>query len=346
MNNQHSLTGYEQKDIRLSNQTRANILASGSVLKSYLANDTTEVIIVNNEGNKFALNPSKIANSLNSNTSVVCAAGGITLDGTTTVTSLVSGMVIAMNGKLGVTAIGSGPQGATGLPGSNGTPGAQGATGLSGSNGTPGAQGNTGVPGLQGATGVGGGGSGSGSVSGTVNYVAKFTDSTIVGNSNIYINPLNFNVGIGVTTDTSGILHLVSKDTTAASQQIATNVGPQSSADYTRGGTVYTRKDCGVLNDNGSLNIIFNDATALGTGYVWAAERASVPINQANFTFDSAGVTIYNGQGSVSPLDTAGNLCIFTSSNNLTLKNRLGYKVNVGYIIDYFENDYFGWLYD
>jgi hypothetical protein len=80
------------------------------------------------------------------------------------------------------------------------TGGSQGPTGPTGPQGPVGVTGATGVgvAGLNGATGPTGP-AGSGSVSGTVNYVAKFTpNATTVGNSIIY--DTGTNVGIGTTT--------------------------------------------------------------------------------------------------------------------------------------------------
>ncbi|MFN8286890.1 MAG: collagen-like protein [Chitinophagales bacterium] len=105
-------------------------------------------------------------------------------------------------GSTGATgATGAGTTGATGPTGPTGAGGgATGATGATGSKGATGATGPTGV-GTTGATGATGatGPAGSGTVSGTLNYVAKFTpNGTTVGNSQVYDNG-SF-VGIGTTT--------------------------------------------------------------------------------------------------------------------------------------------------
>lgn len=94
------------------------------------------------------------------------------------------------NGANGVT-------GATGPAGTNGTNGATGATGANGANGTNGATGPTGATGATGPAGAG-------NVSGTLNYVAKFTpNGTTVGNSQIYDNGTG--VGIGIATVPPGM---------------------------------------------------------------------------------------------------------------------------------------------
>ena len=101
-------------------------------------------------------------------------------------------------GAVGPTGAGMGPTGPTGPSGSNGVNGVTGATGATGV-GTPGATGATGPSGTDGTTGVTGatGATGPGSVSGTINYVAKFTAATALGNSNIFDNGM---VGIGTTS--------------------------------------------------------------------------------------------------------------------------------------------------
>lgn len=86
----------------------------------------------------------------------------------------------------------TGPQGPTGPAGPAGAQGPAGATGATG----VGTTGPTGPQGAQGPTGPGG--TGSGTVSGTLNYVAKFTpNGTTAGNSLIFDN--GSSVGIGTT---------------------------------------------------------------------------------------------------------------------------------------------------
>ena len=108
-------------------------------------------------------------------------------------------------GPTGSTGSGGGSTGPTGPTGPTGT-GTTGATGPSGTNGATGA---AGAAGATGATGP----AGSGSVSGTLNYVAKFTpNATSVGNSQIFDNATY--VGIGTITP-SAKLHVVGTVTTA-----------------------------------------------------------------------------------------------------------------------------------
>ncbi|MBS1595778.1 MAG: hypothetical protein JST90_15795 [Bacteroidetes bacterium] len=103
-------------------------------------------------------------------------------------------------GAVGPTGSGAGPTGATGPTGPTGSGG-----GATGATGPTGPQGTAGVAGPTGATGAGAAGptgptgpAGAGTVSGTTNYVAKFTSATAVGNSSIFDNGTS--VGIGTIT--------------------------------------------------------------------------------------------------------------------------------------------------
>ncbi len=104
-------------------------------------------------------------------------------------------------GSTGPTGSGGGATGPTGPTGVTGAGG--GATGPTGPTGSAGVPGPPGTPGAAGATGAGVAGptgpTGPGSVSGTLNYVSKFTpNGTTLGNSQIFDNGTN--VGIGVTS--------------------------------------------------------------------------------------------------------------------------------------------------
>ena len=98
----------------------------------------------------------------------------------------------------------SGTRGSSGSSGSSGQTGVAGSSGSSGSSGQSGAAGSSGSSGQTGAAGSSGssGSSGAGTISGTTNYIAKFTNSTTVGNSQIFDNGTT--IGIGTTTPTSG----------------------------------------------------------------------------------------------------------------------------------------------
>jgi hypothetical protein len=100
-------------------------------------------------------------------------------------------------GPTGTTGSGGGSTGPTGPTGNNGATG----TGTTGSTGPTGPTGPSGTNGTAGATGSTGstGPSGSGTVSGTLNYIAKFTpNATSVGNSEVFDNGTN--VGIGTAS--------------------------------------------------------------------------------------------------------------------------------------------------
>ena len=90
----------------------------------------------------------------------------------------------------------TGPSGTTGTAGTNGNTGPTGPTGAAGTNGNTGPTGAAGTNGNTGPTGLGATGpTGPGSVNGTINYVAKFTAATAVGNSQIFDNGTNVGVG-------------------------------------------------------------------------------------------------------------------------------------------------------
>ncbi len=87
---------------------------------------------------------------------------------------------------------GTGPTGATGLTGATGAVGPAGAQGVQG---VPGATGPAGPAGAAGATGATGP-TGPGTVSGTSNYVGKFTGTTTIGNSQIQDNGTGMSFGL------------------------------------------------------------------------------------------------------------------------------------------------------
>ena len=98
-----------------------------------------------------------------------------------------------------------GPQGATGAQGAIGATGAQGIQGVAGAIGATGAQGPTGI-GVAGPTGATGP-AGAGSVSGTVNTIAKFTpNGTTAGNSQITDD--GSIVSVGTSFLGTGIFHV------------------------------------------------------------------------------------------------------------------------------------------
>jgi hypothetical protein len=101
----------------------------------------------------------------------------------------------------------AGPAGATGATGATGPAGPAGATGAAGAAGAAGPAGAAGATGATGATGAAGptGPAGSANISGTANYLVKFTAATTGANSRVYDDGTN--IGIG-TTAPSDFLHL------------------------------------------------------------------------------------------------------------------------------------------
>jgi hypothetical protein len=132
-------------------------------------------------------------------------------------------------GPTGPSGSGGGATGATGATGPTGATGSGGgATGPTGFTGPTGANGLTGPIGLNGADGPTGptgatGPAGSGNISGTLNYVAKFTpDSNTIGNSRILDN--GHYVGIGTDAPTAHLqLQGDSVTTLLLSNAVSTN---------------------------------------------------------------------------------------------------------------------------
>ncbi len=146
-------------------------------------------------------------NGTNGATGATGAAGTNGVDGATGATGTAG--TNGTNGATGATgAAGTngvdGATGATGTAGTNGTNGATGATGAAGTNGVDGATGATGATGTAGTNGTNGatgatgltGPTGPGTVSGTVNYVSKFTAATTLGNSQIQDNGTSVSIGL------------------------------------------------------------------------------------------------------------------------------------------------------
>jgi len=154
-------------------------------------------------------------------------------------------------------------------------------------------------------------------------------------------------VSIG-TTDASGILNIASTESEATTHLIATNVGDTSAVagTFTRANLpVHTRKDTGTLTDDGILNIVNSGGEPYtATGYVWASTGLSDTVQSMNFSVDFAGISVFNGIGSVSTTDLDGNLCLYNEDigggqYELCIKNRLGATVRIGYVVDYFINE-------
>ncbi|MBL7765029.1 MAG: collagen-like protein [Chitinophagaceae bacterium] len=118
------------------------------------------------------------------------------------------GSGVSLVGPAGATGP-QGPTGATGPQGPAGATGPQGPIGLTGPTGATGPQGPTGATGPQGPIGLTGatgpqgpqgpaGPAGSANISGTTNYLVKFTGATTGGNSNVFDNGSNVGIGTAV----------------------------------------------------------------------------------------------------------------------------------------------------
>ena len=117
-----------------------------------------------------------------------------------------------LSGLSGVSGL-SGISGQSGVSGLSGISGESGLSGLSGSSGLSGLSGISGISGLSGQSGLSGISGSAAAVSGTLNYVAKFTGDTGLGDTEVPIYEDGFGVGIGFTAVThSAILDLVSTD--------------------------------------------------------------------------------------------------------------------------------------
>lgn len=115
--------------------------------------------------------------------------------------------ISGLSGSSGI----SGFSGTSGTSGLLGISGLSGQSGLSGSIGTSGTSGISGISGLSGQSGTSGISGSAAAVSGTLNYVPKFTGSTGIGDTVVPIYEDGFGVGIGFTAvTTSAILDLVS----------------------------------------------------------------------------------------------------------------------------------------
>ena len=158
-------------------------------------------------------------------------------------------------GPTGVTGSGGGSTGGTGATGPTGPTGLNGSTGV-GVTGPSGVAGTAGAAGATGATGP----AGAGSVSGTLNYIAKFTpNGTSVGNSLVFDNGTN--VGIG-TASAKGKFYIRTALTVASPYGIYDSL--TSPISNTSLFTTYY----GSLNAKGALNvgIIGNSFGTTATG--------------------------------------------------------------------------------
>jgi len=181
---------------------------------------------------------------------------------------------------------------------------------------------------------------------GTATYLPMWSDTSALSDSPVYASGNTVVMG---GTDSSGIITLYSTSSDTTTQSLATNVGCETAdpGTFTRSHLpVYTRKDMGTLTDDGVLVIApVGGVPMVANGYVWASTGLSAAVHTMNFSVDFLGVSIFNGVGSVANVDTDDNLCVYyeyspdSGEFELSIKNRLGATVNIGYTIDYFINE-------
>lgn len=246
---------------------------------------------------------------------------------------------VGTTGPTGPTGSGAGPTGPTGPTGVGvtGPTGAKGATGATGV-GVTGPTGPTGV-GLVGPTGPTGPG-GSGSISGTLNYVTKFTpNGTTLGNSQIFDDGTN--IGIG-TTVPDATLHILSTAGSSAAQFLIVDTLDANQSTY----QIYTLTDDfgWVEFDKQGDNI--SDETVTITKYGATAPTstsalgiyADLPLGVPTLTVSAntnavaalftGSVTIQDGTqaaGAVLTSDANGNATWSTAASNPVVGFRVNY---------------------
>lgn len=251
----------------------------------------------------------------------------------------------------------TGPQGPAGTAGANGAQGPQGVTGPTGpagsGGGATGATGPTGAKGATGATGATGAGAtgptgatgatgpaGAGTVSGTLNYVAKFTpNGTTVGNSLIYDNGTRLSIG-----NTTGINASFEKlAVTGSAENVANFNAPSNTWIGIWEGGAY-RGYMGSYSGNHNEDVDFGTGLVNTTGSVHIVTAAkprmtitadgkialndTVPDNLIDVNYTST-----NNFGGIDVMNRgAGVSALFFGTNN-TFRNFLG--------TDYFDGNKF-----
>lgn len=215
-----------------------------------------------------------------------------------------------------------GPQGVAGAPGAPGAPGAAGATGAQGPAGPTGPQGPAGPQGVAGAAGAQGpagatGPAGSANISGTTNFLVKFTGATTGGNSLACDNGTG--IGIGLTnplyplhvTGSAGVTGLFS-NTNGASVGL---YGVNAAADGTAAGI-------GVVGVTAQ-----SQANAAG---VWAQNNNVTGTGLIGFGNNNPGATLVAGSGAALNGVTTG---VFARTSSPTLASQAVYSDNLGAIV-------------
>ncbi len=172
----------------------------------------------------------------------------------------------------------SGTSGANGAAGSSGTSGANGAAGSSGTSGARGTSGTSGTKGTSGTAGTSGssGSSGAGTISGTTNTVAKFTNSTTVGNSNITDDGTTITLGSNTAITGNFKFSIRSNQSSYGQAQIgATTAGGEASLAFVGGNSSGIGTSAPSSGD--------------GTGAVWAIGSNVFGIGTTVFGIGNAG---------------------------------------------------------
>jgi hypothetical protein len=204
----------------------------------------------------------------------------------------------------------SGSSGQTGAAGSSGTSGSSGSSGTRGSSGTSGSSGSSGVSGAAGSSGSSGqtgaagssGTSGAGTISGTTNYVAKFTGSTTIGNSQIFDNGTN--VGINNILPSSTLtVGTASTGQSAGDNSVIARLGGSNT-----GGKVY-----GLTVANTGAAAVNNESIiSFVNGPDWSATGAisTITVNASNALSDMRFYVYSGALVNRMTLNNAGNLSV------------------------------------
>ena len=205
------------------------------------------------------------------------------------------GLITDGSGNLsfGVVSSATGATGAQGIQGPTGSTGPQGATGSTGAASTvPGPTGATGPAGPQGATGADStvpgptGPAGSSSITGTINYISKFTGATAISNSIIYEN--SGKIGINTTSPNAELETL--KSGTGVTGSIIISAGMDgSNSTQNRAGIQFKTKGGGGATVTSYIKSEY-DGTDYGLSFY-----SGDPSNAKQVRFqNSGGVIIYD----------------------------------------------------
>ncbi len=241
-------------------------------------------------------------------------------------------------GAVGPTGSGAGPTGATGPTGPTGSGG-----GATGATGPTGPQGTAGVAGPTGATGAGAAGptgptgpAGAGTVSGTTNYVAKFTSATAVGNSSIFDNGTAVGVGTNAPANT---LHVYAgASSTDASILLGNGLNGVTNGDGLRirmlgANAIISNNESGTLGlstgANQRLQVTNDGRIGINNLSPYSSLHAKLHIPAAGnvaYFDDSAGTGTYSGSDGVVHIRANGSIQgLFMEKSGSTAGDPLAY---------------------